>query len=126
MTLVGGNFTGDLRPRFETVKFVASGGTLHSLSKEGQDSADALVTALTAAVESAENLATPHPGGRLRTPMLVVLDEAANVCRWMNLPDLYSHFGSRGIPICRCSSRGRRGQSSSAETACASWGRPPT
>jgi hypothetical protein len=28
--------------------------------------------------------------------MLVVLDEAANVCRWKNLPDLYSHYGSRG------------------------------
>lgn len=31
--------------------------------------------------------------------MLGVLDEAANVCRWRDLPDLYSHYGSRGIPI---------------------------
>ena len=29
--------------------------------------------------------------------MLAVLDEAANVCRWRELPDLYSHYGSRGI-----------------------------
>ena len=29
--------------------------------------------------------------------MLVVLDEAANVCRISDLPDLYSHLGSRGI-----------------------------
>jgi type IV secretory pathway TraG/TraD family ATPase VirD4 len=26
-----------------------------------------------------------------------VLDEAANICRWRQLPDLYSHYGSRGI-----------------------------
>jgi type IV secretory pathway TraG/TraD family ATPase VirD4 len=29
--------------------------------------------------------------------MVGVLDEAANVCRWRKLPDLYSHYGSRGI-----------------------------
>ena len=38
-------------------------------------------------------------GGRLRTPLVVILDEAANVCRWRNLPKLYSHYGSRGIMI---------------------------
>ena len=27
-------------------------------------------------------------------PLLGVLDEAANVCRWRELPDLYSHYGS--------------------------------
>lgn len=32
-------------------------------------------------------------------PLVAVLDEAANVCRWHNLPDLYSHYGSRGITI---------------------------
>lgn len=30
-------------------------------------------------------------------PLVGVLDEAANVCRWRALPDLYSHYGSRGI-----------------------------
>lgn len=29
--------------------------------------------------------------------MLLALDEAANICRWDELPNLYSHFGSRGI-----------------------------
>ena len=28
-----------------------------------------------------------------------MLDEAANICRWRQLPDLYSHYGSRGIPL---------------------------
>lgn len=97
---VGGNVTGDRRPQFDPDAFVRGTGTLYSLSKEGQGSAGALVTALTAAVvEAAEEYATGQAGGRLAVPMLVVLDEAANVCRWKNLPDLYSHYGSRGIPI---------------------------
>ena len=97
---IGGNFSGDRRPQFDPVAFVRSTDSLYSLSKEGQGSAGALVTALTAAVvEAAEEYATTQAGGRLTVPMLVVLDEAANVCRWKNLPDLYSHYGSRGIPI---------------------------
>jgi type IV secretory pathway TraG/TraD family ATPase VirD4 len=31
--------------------------------------------------------------------MTAVLDEAANVCRISDLPDLYSHLGSRGINV---------------------------
>ena len=97
---LGSNFSGDRRPQFDPDAFVRGTGTLYSLSKEGQGSAGALVTALTAAVvEAAEEYATGQAGGRLALPMLVVLDEAANVCRWKNLPDLYSHYGSRGIPI---------------------------
>ncbi len=96
----GGDVDGDPRPQLVPRELVRSSDTLYSLSKEGQGSAGALVTALTAAVvEAAEEHATRQPGGRLGTPMLVVLDEAANVCRWSTLPDLYSHYGSRGIPI---------------------------
>jgi len=32
--------------------------------------------------------------------MVVVLDEAANICRIADLPELYSHLGSRGmVPV---------------------------
>jgi len=31
--------------------------------------------------------------------MVAVLDEAANVCRWPELPNLYPHYGSRGSCI---------------------------
>lgn len=87
-------------PAFDPHTFVAGKGTLYSLSREGQGTAGPLVTALTVAtVEAAEELATGSPGGRLRVPMLGVLDEAANVCRWKDLPDLYSHYGSRGIVL---------------------------
>lgn len=98
VTPLGGNVDGDRRPQFDPDAFVRSKDTLYSLSMEGQGTAGPLVTALTAiTVEAAENLATIQPGGRLSVPLLGVLDEAANVCRWRNLPDLYSHYGSRGI-----------------------------
>jgi len=88
----------DDRPQLDPAAFARTDGTLYSLSKEGRGSAGPLVTALTVAVtEAAEELAKASPGGRLPVPMVAVLDEAANVCRWPELPNLYSHYGSRGI-----------------------------
>lgn len=86
------------RPEFSPGEFVRGTETLYSLSREGEATAGPLVTALTVAVvEAAEEYATAQPGGRLQRPLLGVLDEAANVCRWKDLPDQYSHYGSRGI-----------------------------
>lgn len=88
------------RKHFDPAEFVRGKNTLYSLSKEGKGSAGPLVMALTAAVvEAGEELAVESPGGRLATPLLGVLDEAANVCRWRQLPNLYSHYGSRGIVL---------------------------
>lgn len=88
------------REEFRPHDAVRSTDTLYSLSKEGAGSAGPLVLALTAAVvEAAEEYAVTQPGGRLRVPIAGILDEAANVCRWASLPDLYSHFGSRGINL---------------------------
>lgn len=90
----------DARPQFDPQVFVAGKHTLYALSKEGAGTAGPLVTALTVAtVTAAEEHAVTQAGGRLATPMLCVLDEAANVCRWANLPNLYSHYGSRGIVV---------------------------
>ncbi|PPK93166.1 TraM-binding TraD/TraG-like protein [Kineococcus xinjiangensis] len=90
----------DGRRQFDPHAFVRTRSTLYSLSREGGGSAGPLVTALTVAVtEAAEDLAKRSPGGRLPVPMVAVLDEAANVCRWRDLPNLYSHYGSRGICI---------------------------
>lgn len=88
----------DRRPQFSPEEFVRTRGTLYSLSKEGPGTAGAFVTALTVAVlTAAEQLAIASKSGRLVTPLVCVLDEAANVCRWRQLPNLYSHYGSRGI-----------------------------
>lgn len=89
----------DPRPRFDPAAFVRSTDTLYLLSKEGPGSARAITGALVAAVyAAAEDLARVQ-GGRCRTPVLFVLDEAANVCRWPDLPNIYSHAGSRGVVL---------------------------
>ncbi|PYE12020.1 type IV secretory pathway TraG/TraD family ATPase VirD4 [Williamsia limnetica] len=91
---------GDTRPHLDLHQFVRGSETLYCLSKEGVGSTGPLIAALTvAACEAAEEIATASPGGRLPTPMLCALDEAANVVRWQRLPALYSHYGSRGINI---------------------------
>lgn len=86
--------------RFVPASFAVSTDTLYSHSREGEGSAGPLVAALTQAVhDAAATIATTRPGARLDPPLLSVLDEAANVCRLRHLPDNYSHFGSRGLPV---------------------------
>ncbi|WP_082579457.1 type IV secretory system conjugative DNA transfer family protein [Arthrobacter sp. Soil736] len=89
----------DSRPQFGPEEFVRSAkDTLYVLSKEGGGSAAALTTALTVAVaDAAEEYAMTQPGRRLAVPLLMPLDEIANVCPWKDLPDKYSHYGSKGI-----------------------------
>jgi hypothetical protein len=87
------------RPMFNPHAFVRGTDTLYSMSMEGQNGA-AIVCALNVAVmEAAEEYSTRSAGGRLPVPLVAVLDEAANGVRWKQLPDKYSHYGSRGI-IC--------------------------
>lgn len=79
---------------------VRSSDTLYLLSQEGPVSAAPVVTALTMVfTETAMEYAKRQSGGRLSVPVLVELDEAANVCRWSQLPAQYSHFGSRGLLV---------------------------
>ncbi len=89
----------DTRPQFDPGAFVASTDTLYLLSKEGPGSARALTGALVAAIYAAGEDLARKQGGRCRTPLLFMLDEAANVCRWPDLPNVYSHAGGRGIVI---------------------------
>lgn len=88
---------GEGRTEFSPEEFVRSKDTLYLLSKEGPGSARALTASLTVAVTRAAEEYGVSQGGRLHRPLLCVLDEAANICRWPQLPDLYSHYGSRGI-----------------------------
>ncbi|MGW7276848.1 type IV secretory system conjugative DNA transfer family protein [Streptomyces sp. NPDC054844] len=84
------------RPRFVPEAFATSRDTLYLLSKKGGP-ASAVVAALADSVFTAATEAGERHGGRLPEPMRAVLDEAANICRIADLPDLYSHLGSRGI-----------------------------
>ncbi|MBT2509188.1 TraM recognition domain-containing protein [Streptomyces sp. ISL-98] len=80
---------------FKPAEFVTSTDTLFLLSKDG--GASALIAACADSVMRAATAQAERAGGRLDPPMLAILDEAANVCKISDLPDLYSHLGSRGI-----------------------------
>ncbi|MEU3402979.1 TraM recognition domain-containing protein [Streptomyces sp. NPDC006670] len=84
-------------PEFRPSEFVASTDTLFLLSKDGGGGASALIAACADSVMRAATARAERTGGRLDPPMLAILDEAANVCKISDLPDLYSHLGSRGI-----------------------------
>ncbi|MCX6462694.1 MAG: TraM recognition domain-containing protein [Pseudonocardiales bacterium] len=73
--------------------------TLHLLSKEGAGTAAPVVTALVDRVLEIAELLAQAEGGRLEPPVVAVLDEAANICPIRALPQLYSHYGSRGIQV---------------------------
>ncbi|MGP3948477.1 type IV secretory system conjugative DNA transfer family protein [Streptomyces sp. 7N604] len=86
--------------QFKPEEFATSKDTLFLLSKDGGGSASAIIAAAADAVMRAAVIQAERDGGRLDAPLLAILDEAANVCKIADLPDLYSHLGSRGvIPI---------------------------
>ncbi|MFD8940872.1 TraM recognition domain-containing protein [Streptomyces californicus] len=86
-------------PEFRPDHHVLGSGTLYLLSKDGGGSAAGVIAAVADSVLRAGVRAAERMGGRLEPPMTAILDEAANVCRISDLPDLYSHLGSRGINI---------------------------
>ncbi|AUH40538.1 type IV secretory system conjugative DNA transfer family protein [Streptomyces sp. CMB-StM0423] len=87
-------------PEFKPAGFVTSRDSLYLLSKDGGGGASALIAACADSVMRAATTQAERAGGRLDPPLLAILDEAANVCKISDLPDLYSHLGSRGvIPI---------------------------
>jgi type IV secretory pathway TraG/TraD family ATPase VirD4 len=85
-----------LLPVFDPDVFAAGSGTLYLLSKS-RSAAAPLIAALSDTVMRAAERRAERLGGRLDPPLVVPLDEAANICRIADLPDLYSHLGSRGI-----------------------------
>jgi type IV secretory pathway TraG/TraD family ATPase VirD4 len=86
-------------PVFGPAAFAAGRDTLYLLT-ESRSAASPLIAALTDTVMRAGRRQAERSGGRLDPPMVVVLDEAANICRIADLPELYSHLGSRGmVPV---------------------------
>jgi type IV secretory pathway TraG/TraD family ATPase VirD4 len=85
---------------FDPAAFVVSTDVLYLLSQGGPGSPAPLVAALTHAVLYAGELrARASAGRRLDPPLLGVLDEAANICRLRQLPNLYSYYGSHGLSL---------------------------
>jgi type IV secretory pathway TraG/TraD family ATPase VirD4 len=86
-------------PVLDPAAFASGRGTLYLLT-ESRSAASPLIAALTDRVMRAGRRQAERSGGRLDPPMVVVLDEAANICRIADLPELYSHLGSRAmVPV---------------------------
>ncbi|MFC9432453.1 type IV secretory system conjugative DNA transfer family protein [Nocardia sp. NPDC057030] len=87
-------------PEFRPREFVTSTDTLYALSMAGPDSATPLTAALLGQIfEAALISARARPDGRLRVPLLAVLDEAANCARIGELPSYYTYAGGCGIVV---------------------------
>lgn len=84
-------------PALDVTALPTSRDTLYLLSKEGSGAAAPLVAALTDTVFRAGIAHAEAAGGRIDPPLLAVLDEAANICKIADLPQLYSHLGGRAI-----------------------------
>ncbi|WP_282860421.1 type IV secretory system conjugative DNA transfer family protein [Pseudoclavibacter helvolus] len=82
---------------FDPSEFLRSKSTLLLASKEGAGSGRAFVAALVRAVCKAGEQQARVYGGRLPVPLVMELDECANIVRWPELPSLYSFYGSIGI-----------------------------
>lgn len=88
---------GSRLPVFDPAAFAESTDTLYLLSRQDHGGVGPVVAAYTdQALHTADVQAGPF---RLSTPMYVVLDEVANICRIPHLPALYSTCGSKGIVI---------------------------
>ncbi len=86
-------------PAFDPAAYAPDRHTLYLLT-ESRSAASPLIAALTDTVMRAGRRQAERSGGRLDPPMAVILDEAANICRIADLPELYSHLGSRGmVPV---------------------------
>lgn len=86
------------RKEFDELEFLQRSGTLYTLSAAGRGSAAPLVSAL---IEAVLNVAVEQNQARRspRVPVLAVLDDAANVVLWRDLPRRYSYYGSHGIVL---------------------------
>lgn len=86
-------------PAFSPSRLPATRDVLYLIT-ESKSAASPLIAGLTDAAMRAGRRHAEQRGGRLDPPMVLVLDEAANICRIEDLPDLYSHVGGRGmIPV---------------------------
>ncbi|WP_104081095.1 type IV secretory system conjugative DNA transfer family protein [Cryobacterium sp. Y11] len=83
--------------RFDPAAFIRSTDTLVLLSKDGEGSGGALLTALVRAICKTAQRAAETNGGRLDVPLVIELDECANIVKWPELPSVYSYYGSMGI-----------------------------
>jgi type IV secretory pathway TraG/TraD family ATPase VirD4 len=89
----------DERDAFDPTAFLRENGTIYLLGSTGtQLSVAPLITALMEdLLDTARALAAAEQGGRLEPPLLLLLDEVANIAPLPSLPNLLADGGGSGI-----------------------------
>jgi type IV secretory pathway TraG/TraD family ATPase VirD4 len=84
---------------FDPTSFLRDAGALYMLGTSGaQLSVAPLITALVEdLVDAARRLGASQPGGRLDPPLVLLLDEAANIAPIPSLPNLLADGGGSGL-----------------------------
>ncbi len=83
---------------FDAEQIIRENATICMLATPaGSNPASFLSALITDITETARGLAGASPGGRLDPPLLLMLDEAANICPLPDLPSLLSAGGGDGI-----------------------------
>lgn len=87
------------RPKLDVDALAADdNATLYLLTKDTNPVPRPISSVLTVMLaEALEKRASYYERDRLPVPVVMMLDEIANVVRWSELPDLLSTYGSRGI-----------------------------
>lgn len=108
--------------QFDPEAFLQSGGTLYLLATAaGANNSSALVAAfIEDLVETARHLAARSPAARLDPPLLLALDEVANLSPLPSLPTLMAEGGGTGIttmPVLQSLAQARERWSENAAAA---------
>jgi len=83
-------------PSFRPAELLRGTGTLYLLSESLSYAAPLIASVADSVIRTGIRLAQ-MAGGRLDPPAVITLDEAANICRIADLPNLYSYLGSHGL-----------------------------
>lgn len=87
-------------PVFDPARFVTSTDTLIMLTNESAGAGAAFVSGLVRMTfEAAQRTASRQASERLPQPFVTDLDECGNVVRLKELPEWFTHFGSKGIIV---------------------------
>jgi type IV secretory pathway TraG/TraD family ATPase VirD4 len=87
-------------PQFRPERFVASeADTLYLLSEGGPGSPAPLLAIVNDAITEAAKARARALGGRCDPPILITMDEAANLVKDPDLPRKISFYGSMGLPL---------------------------
>lgn len=84
-------------PVFHPGDFPGRGNSTLYLLSESLSYAAPLIAAVTDLVIRSGLRRAQQSGGRLDPPLPIILDEAANICRIADLPNMYSYMGSHGM-----------------------------